>query len=194
MKRRNLGLGLLAGLTLLTGVAAGCSSEGAAEGAHGTLSVPLTTVGASGITYRLRDATFQISSPYSYDAGGAGGDGPQTQIVTVSSEDNVDAASIAVSVERGSYSVRLLPGWRMEKVEGGVASEVEANLLSEATQWLYVNPHATTWVEYRFGLGERAIWFNGKVNIGVQVYENPSEILGGGGFAGQVFGGFSGSP
>jgi hypothetical protein len=200
MKRRNLGLGLLAGLTLLTGVVAtGCSSDGEADGARGTLSVPLTTEGASGIKYRLREATFQISSPYYYDglAGGADGSGPQT--VTVSSEDDPDAASIAVSVERGSYSVRLLPGWRMEKVEDGVASEVDATLLSGATQQLSVNPHATTWVEYQFGLGERAIWFNGQVNIGVRVYENPSEIYGSsgegnaGGFPNNQ-GGFSGSP
>ena len=85
----------------------------------------------------------------------------------------------------------------MEKVDDGVASEVDATLLSGATQWLYVNPHATTWVEYQFGLGERSIWFNGKVNIGVKVYEDPSEIYGAGGEGGAAPGGgvaIGGSP
>jgi hypothetical protein len=209
MKRRNLGLGLLAGLTLLTGAAVvGCSSGSGGPGGggdaeeRGTLRLPLTTEGASGTKYRLREATFQVSSSYYYydyesAAAGAGGSGPQT--ITVSSEDDPDAASIALSLERGSYYVRLLPGWHMEKLEDGVASEVEANLLSEATQYLYVSPHSTTWVEYQFGLGDRALWFNGQVNIGVRVYENPNELYGGGGEGNaggfpNNEGGFSGSP
>mgnify|MGYP001555329432 FL=1 len=106
--------------------------------------------------------------------------------MAVSSEDEPEAASIAVSVEQGSYYVRLQPGWHMEKVEGGVASEVEATLLSPATQWLYVNAHSTTWVEYEFGLGERSIWFNGQLNIGIRVHEDPSELYG---YAGQTYGG-----
>jgi hypothetical protein len=31
-------------------------------------------------------------------------------------------------------------------------------------------------VTYQFGIGDRAIWFNGELNIDIQVYEDPSEL------------------
>jgi hypothetical protein len=110
----------------------------------------------------------------------------------VSSEDDPDASSINISVERGYYNVRLLPGWRMEKVENGTATEVEATLLSDATQWIYVNPHSSSWVRYEFGIGERSLWFNGDLTIDLQVYEDPSQYYGGyGGEGGAGYGGAS---
>jgi hypothetical protein len=42
----------------------------------------------------------------------------------------------------------------------------------------YVNPHSTSWVAYEFGIGERSIWFNGKLNIEIRVHEDPSELYG----------------
>jgi hypothetical protein len=183
-------LGVLAGVVLAAGLAAGCSSGGGKEGL-GTLNVPLLTHGPSGTAYRLRNATFEISSSYYYyDDYGYGGDGgSSTPPITVSSEDDPDAPSIAVSVERGSYYVRLLPGWHLEKIDDTGAVEVEATLLSEATQWVYVYQHSSTWIAYEFGLGDRSLWFNGELNIDIVVHEDPSEIYGGGGL-----GGASGEP
>jgi hypothetical protein len=192
MKRRSLGV--VAGLAVLAGAfAAGCSSDGGGgdgvELGRGTLQLPLVTEGASGAKYRLRDATFQVVSyGYYYDtAGGAGGDGASGN-VTVSSETDPDATSIALSVERGNYYVRLLPGWHMEKIDADGTTVVEASLLSGDTQWVYVSPHSSSWVEYEFGIGDRRLWFNGQLNIGIRVHEDPSELYG---FAGQNPGGFS---
>jgi hypothetical protein len=175
-------LGMMLGLTVAAGsVMAGCSSEPLGQGELGTLSVPLSTHGPSGAEYRLRDATFEISNDYYYDQyygeGGAGSIGGTSY--TVSSEDDPSASSIDVSVERGQYNVRLLPGWRMEKIENGEATDVEATLLSNATQWVYVSPHSSSWVSYQFGIGERSLWFNGDLTIDVQVFEDPKEYYGG---------------
>jgi hypothetical protein len=182
MNRRKMGLGILAGLVLATTAVAGCSSNDGAAEEGGTLSVPLVTQGPSGATYRLRDAVFEIRSEYYYyddvpsAEGGAGG--TSSSVITLSSETNPDASSLSVSLERGYYYVSLKPGWRMEKVEGGSATNVEATLLTSATQWAYVAAHSTRWLEYQFGLGDRALWFNGKLNVSIGVYEKPSDLYG----------------
>lgn len=189
MKRRFLGLGLVVGLTAV--VVTACSSGGDGAAAEfGTLTVPLTTVGASGTEYRLRNATFEIRGGYFYydDSSGSGG-ASGGESITVSSEDYLDASSIAVDLERGYYYVTLQPGWHLEKLEGGESTPVEATLLSSANQYAYVNAHSTSWVEYQFGLGDRTLWFNGKLNINVQVYEKPSELYG---ESGASYGGFTG--
>lgn len=202
MKRRTMGLGLLAGLSVMTGALTACSGGGGGDGGdrvaeYGTLSVPLSTVGASGTEYRLRNAVFEISDtyryyPYDYAYASAGGSGSQT--ITVSSEDHLDDSAIAVSLERGYYYVTLQPGWHLEKLEGGVATEVESTLLSDALQFVYVSPHSTSWLEYQFGLGDRKLWFNGKLNIDVHVYEKPSEIYGDGGYGAGGYGNVGGEP
>jgi hypothetical protein len=184
ISRRSMGMvmGLGAGV-LLAGLTAGCSSSpdggGSGEEGVGMLSLPLATNGPSGARYRLRDATFQISNPYDWSYGGEGGASSSSR--TVSSEDDPDADSISLSLEQGYYEVWLQPGWRMEKVEEGVASDVEATLLSGNGQWVYVSPRSTSWVEFQFGIGSRELWLNGDVNIGVTVHENPDDYYGGGG-------------
>lgn len=177
MNRRTMGLWFLGSATLVGLGLSACSSDGSGETVRaGTLSLPLATQGPSGTTYRLRDATFEVSSENYYYAGGEGGAANRT--VTVSSEENLNADSIRVELERGYYYVRLLPGWRLEKLEGDDATTVEATLLSPETQFLYVREHSTSYVEYNFGLGERELWFNGKANISVNVYENPGDLYG----------------
>ncbi|RYZ06746.1 MAG: hypothetical protein EOO73_14440 [Myxococcales bacterium] len=174
----------------------GCSSSGqpsseTQEEKMGHLGLPLVTQGASGVVYRLRDATFSISRYGYLSSGGAGGGGP-TEVVTVSSETDPDAATISVSLEEGSYYVQLLPGWHFEKQTPSGYETVEATLLSGELQFVYVSRQSTSFAEYQFGLGEREIWLNGELNIGVVVYEHPSEVGfgGGAGFGGVA--GFSG--
>lgn len=173
MNRRMLGMSLLTSTALLVAGLSGCSSEGSGgqEREMGTLALPLSTQGPSGTTYRLRDAVFEISSDGWYYAGGEGG--ASSQSITVSSEDDPNAESIRVDLERGYRFVQLQPGWRLEKVEDGTATDVEATLLSESGQWVYVRERSTSFVEFNFGLGNRQIWFNGRLNIGVNVYESP---------------------
>lgn len=164
----------------------GCSGGGGSGGDQpgepqfGSLSLPLVAESPSGTSYRLRDATFEIYGQsmmggFGGTAAGGFGGGSSPPPIIVNSEDDPDAPAITLSLEQGSYSIRLVPGWRMEKVEGGMATPVEATLLSSEWQYLWVSPQTTTWVEYEFGIGDRSVWLNGEVNIGVRVYEDPSE-------------------
>ena len=189
MKRRMLGLALLTGCGLMMAGLSGCSSDGSAgrDGEVGTLALPLSTQGPSGTTYRLRDAVFDITTNGWSSVGGEGG--ASAQGIVVSSEDDPNAENIRVDLERGYRYVQLRPGWRLEKVEGNSATNVEATLLSEATQWVYVRERTTSYVEFNFGLGNRQIWFNGKVNISVNVFESPD---GSGGAGGAPFEGTAG--
>lgn len=193
MKRtsRRLWMGLLLGAGISAAGLVGCSSSGGHD--LGQMTLPLTTQGASGLTYRLRDATFVVqnqSSAYDHDSGGAAGSSgtPGTVVVVVSSETNPDAATISLSLEEGNYNVRLLPGWRMERVKVNQVQTVEATLLSGSSQWVWVSRQATSWAEYSFGIGGSEVWFNGKLNIAINVQEVP----GAGGEGG--VGGASGFP
>jgi len=196
---RRLGTVLLGafGLALV-----GCSGTGKPAGSSeekvGNLALPLVTQGASGITYRLRDATFVVQplSYYGYGGGpamaGSGGTGSSPGSVTVSSETDPNAPTISLSLEEGQYYVQLLPGWHFEKDGPTGAEPVQATLLSGETQWVWISRHSTSFAEFEFGLGDRTLWLNGELNIGVVLHEDPSEIAGTGGTYVGGSGGFTG--
>jgi hypothetical protein len=192
---RRLGTGMLAAAGLMMLVGCGTSApQGSSEEPKermGQLALPLVTQGASGVTYRLRDATFTISGYPAYPGYGGSGSGGSGggQVVTVSSETDPDAQTISVSVEEGQYYVQLLPGWHFEKVTPEGAVPVEATLLYGETQWVYVSRRSTSFADFQFGLGGREVWLNGDLNIGVVLYEDPSELGIGGSTAGA--GGFA---
>jgi hypothetical protein len=184
----------LMAVTTLCGVGCGSSADEPGDGAKefGELRLPLATQGSSGTEYRLRDATFEITPYYyywDYEYGAAGSGGTTSAPIVISSEDDPSAASISVELEQGEYIVRLLPGWRMEKVAEEGAETVEATLLSSESTWVWVSPHSTSWAEYQFGIGSKEIWLNGELNIEIDVYEDPDEYYGG--YAG--YGGSAGS-
>jgi hypothetical protein len=201
---RRLGTAMMAAAGLMMLVGCGNSAQGGDGPADrvGQLALPLVTQGASGVVYRLRDATFTIRSlGYGWGGSSAGG-GSSAEPITVSSETDPDAQTISVSVEEGQYYVELAPGWHFEKVTPQGAVPVEATLLYGETQYVYVSRRSTSFAEFQFGLGGREIWLNGDLNIGVVLYEDPSEIgyggsggsvAGGGGAGGFPVGGFAGS-
>jgi hypothetical protein len=188
--------GLLLAGALSLGALGGCS--GAGEGSErekvfGQMALPLTTQGASGVTYRLRDATFVIQPEFYYYTGSAGngsggngsaGVGGNPGTVIVSSETDPDATNISVSLEEGYYYVNLTPGWHLEKVTSAGAEPVEATLLSGEYQWVYVSRQSSSFAEFSFGIGNRAVWLNGQLNIGIDVQETPGGSGGAGGFGG----------
>ncbi|WP_437735231.1 hypothetical protein [Sorangium sp. So ce1335] len=186
MTRMLKGFGVFAAASalLVTGIS-GCYMPSGEDAELGSIGLPLAANAPSGASYRLRNATFEIRS-YDYWWGGAGGDGTMTSgaggsypggtLLTIHTEDeDPDASSITVDLEKGEYYVRLLPGWNFEKVEGGTATPVEATLLSSESFYIYVSPHSTTWAQYQFGIGDRALWLNGKLNLDINVYEDPEE-------------------
>jgi hypothetical protein len=186
--------GLLLAGALSLGALGGCSGAGGdseGEKVFGQMALPLTTQGASGVTYRLRDATFVIQPQYYiYDSaaagagGSVGGAGGNPGTVIVSSETDPDATNISVSLEEGYYYVNLSPGWHLEKVTSAGAEPVEATLLSGEYQWVYISRQSSSWAEFSFGIGSREIWLNGQLNIGIDVQETPGGSGGAGGFAG----------
>ncbi len=145
----------------------------------GSLGLPLQTQGASGTAYRLRNAEFVIDQDcWDYGWGGAGNDCPDA--IVVNGEDHLDEESIQLSVEEGYYNVRLSSGWEMEERANGNGNGaiVEATLLSSSSRWIYVSRNSTRWVDFEFGIGERSIWMNGRLNIEMTVYEDPSDLYG----------------
>jgi hypothetical protein len=189
-RRLWVGLLLSAGFGV-TGLV-GCSGSGGRDGdstALGEMSLPLTTQGASGVTYRLREATFVVQSQFSDyegDNAGSGGTSGTPGRVVVSSETDPEATNISLSLEEGYYNVRLLPGWSMEKVSSSGAEEVDATLLSGSSQWVWVSRRSTSWAVYSFGIGGREVWLNGKLNIAIDVQEVPPGVGGAAGAAGAV--------
>ncbi len=184
-----IAMGCLSILLAVSAALTACADSGASnedEVEKGTLALPLTSTSPAGIQYRLRNASFEIQQPYYYcddygvagQSGVAGAGGGCAEPVYLNSESDPNATSLSVELEQGSYEVYLQPGWSMERIENGVATPVEAQLLSSQSQWVYVSRHSTYWVNYQFGIGDHAIWFNGKLNIEVQVYDNPDQYYG----------------
>lgn len=203
---RRMGTLLLGTLGLWLVGCSGSSAKGGDtnEDKMGHLALPLVTQGASGVSYHLRDATFAIHRyNYIYDYGypaaagaasggtGSGGGGGGDTVVTVSSETDPNAQTISVSLEEGDYYVELLPGWHFEKEGPSGPEAVEATLLSGETQWVWVSRQSTSFAEYKFGLGNRELWLNGQLNIGVVLYEDPNQLIGAGGYGGTGMGGSS---
>jgi hypothetical protein len=175
---KGYGVWLLASSALIASACSSASDEPPKEQEFGTLGLPLSTEGSSGVTYRLRDATFRVRSYDAYYEGDGGSGSWTPTVTTVSSEDDPDAATIALSVPAGDQQVTLQPGWRLERVTETGTETIEATLLSGSTRWLWVRPHATSFAEFRFGVGGREIWFNGQLNIGIDVAEDPDEYYG----------------
>ncbi|WP_437669954.1 hypothetical protein [Sorangium sp. So ce131] len=189
---KSFGLFAAASVFLTAGITGCQSPAGGQEAELGSISLPLAAHAPSGVQYRLRNATFEIRDR-DYVYGGAGGydggyggwdPGPQT-VITVDSEDyDPEASSILVDLERGPYNVRLLPGWSFDKIEDGTATNVEATLLSQETVYIYVSPHSTSWAQYNFGIGDSSLWLNGKLNLDINVYDDPDQYYGGAGGSG----------
>jgi|GEM_PF-643598 len=186
----------LVGAACVAVLMAGCgaSNTNGSEGESvGKLALPLVTNGPSGVRYQLRNAVFEVTNYgyYWYDVGvgGYAGTGGSTGVTTtapvspnviiVNGDDNPNSDSIQVDLPEGDYSVRLRPGWYLQSVLNGEAETKEAVLLNGDYQWVYVYRHSTSWVSFQFGLGTQELWFNGKVNIGMDVYETPDQYYGG---------------
>lgn len=152
----------------------------------GNLSLNLTGVDSSGRDYRLRQATFNISSdyfpPFPFPIfGDAGIVAPKT----VSSETDPDAPVISVRLAPGSYYVTFENyGWYLERFVNGAWERVEqAVLLSTPYQYAYIYDGGTTAVAFRFGVDGDIIDFrSGELQIGIEIEQpgdEPPQVDGG---------------
>ena len=194
-------MGLLVGLALVTS----CSGDSAPQAEVGDLGMTLSTTNGE-VTYRLRDALFQIRGPENL------GD---LTIRDVCSEDygTIDDELIFVALRSGDYQVAMdlgtggsggtggaggaggsnCPNWYMEySARNRPYEPIDAVLVSANPVDVRVNTDETTYVYFQFEVDGRLIDFGpGTLGIGIDVTENPP-IGGGGGAGGDGSGGASG--
>jgi hypothetical protein len=127
----------------------------------GTVELPLIAQSSSGVTYRLRDATFELEGP---------------AFVTIDTRDEAaaDDASLELDLPTGSYAAKLLEGWRLVRVEDdGSESGVSALLTSANPLSFSIGEGVITPVVFRFKLASGDVDFGG-AEIGIDVDDSPT--------------------
>jgi hypothetical protein len=138
--------------------AAGCAVDGADDGA--SLEIPLVQSGADGAVYRLRDASFEVTAP-----GGA------VEVI----DGDVDVASVSLPVTPGTYSIRLVAGWVLERsVDGTSFESLDAVLGAQNPQVVHVFPDVVQPVVFRFYVRDDL----GALEIAFGVVPAPQKLFG----------------
>ncbi len=133
---------------------------GAAE-ETGTVELPLLAQSSSGVTYRLRDATFELQ-------------GPAYVSIDTRDEAAADDAALELDLPTGAYTAHLLDGWRLVRVEDdGSESGVDAHLASPNPVAFSIGEGVITPVLFRFQVGSADVDFGG-AEIGIEVIDTPS--------------------
>lgn len=112
MRNHHVSLGVLLALAL---AGAGCVGA-SGQPATGTVAVHLTGTASSGTVYRLREAIITV-------------DGPTP--ATFDTEDDPTRTSLSADVEPGDYTATVQAGWHIERLDDGIATEVNATLTSD---------------------------------------------------------------
>ena len=138
-----------------------CSSDGAnvdadlTERESGQLKLPLVTPGED--TYRLRSASFVIRN--------AAG----TQLETLSSESNADAAALSAELFPGDYTVSLTGGWYLERLRApGPAERLNAALVTPDPAPVTIRDGAVSELVYTFTTTDGVVTL-GSGSVAVQV-------------------------
>lgn len=145
------------------------SQQGEETASIGSLSLNLTGADSLGRQYRLRNASFYITSDYYYPYGEMqpgfpapfpGNDGGVGFSTTVSTEDDPDASEISLRLVPGSYFVALEGDWYVERLTPTGPERVEqVVLLTEQYQYAYVYHNGVSNVAFRFGIDGELIDF-----------------------------------
>ena len=154
-----IGLGtsaVMAGCALEQGLDTETTTSDAPENT-GTVRLDLQGTAPNGTVYRLRQATFTISTT------------PPTTLSSEASPANVTA--LTAQLPAGSYSVTLQSGWLLDRVNNmGVAQPVVANLVSANPAMAGVQVGTTSSVNFQFQTSGVLIT-TGTLNIGIGVTE-----------------------
>lgn len=129
-----------------------CSLDAASDPGTGSLNLALTSQ-AGGVSYRLTDARFAL-------------EGPESKGFSSGEE-----AQVSVELVPGSYTLELLPGYRLVRADDAQASTVNARLLSENPAPLLVEPGMPTEIALRFELADGTQVSNqrGSVTVGLDL-------------------------
>jgi hypothetical protein len=142
---------------VVAAAATGCMTE---ELASSSIDIPLVLTASDGAQYRLRDASFEI----------AAGDGT-SQVI----DGDVDQPSVVVDLNPGSYSVRLLVGWTLERTTDGTTFEtVDAILGNQNPQVVRVFPDSAQQVTFRFYVRDG----QGTLTVAFGVVPDPQQLFG----------------
>jgi hypothetical protein len=149
---------------LLLGLLGGMTSCTAPEDvALGTVSVHLVGQAPSGAVYRLRHAMISVTG------------GGTTRIWNT--EDAPDRTSLSDEVAVGNYQVSVAPGWDLERIEGGAATPVVAQLISDNPASFTVAAHQRTTVPLRFHVDQEEVDLAQGYEIVVTVEESSSHLI-----------------
>jgi hypothetical protein len=137
-------------------VLVGCSAPRNDDYIQGTLSMQLSTE-VNGVTYRLREALFEVSGPESLPL--SSGDSP----------------AIEQLLTAGDYTVNLSDGWRLEREFPMGFQTVAAELVSPNPAPFTVAAGRTTDVTYAFETDGTVVTLGeGTLNLRIQVTETSS--------------------
>jgi hypothetical protein len=121
-------------ILLLGGIA--CTGEQVVDEPMGSLELALAQT-VSGDTYRLRDASFNVTGPASF--------------VLESEQVSPDSQALTRSVPVGTYAVALEAGWHIERVSAsGVVTTPGAQIVGDPTKNVTVLQDQTAYVTYVF--------------------------------------------
>jgi hypothetical protein len=159
-----IGLSIQGGL-----VAGGCADASPTPGAdqdpiiRGKLKMELTAVSGSGKVYRLRQASFPVTSFFSSTS------------ITLNSETDPTKSVLETFLNPGSYQIQLLDGWFIEQVDDllGSAFPVSAILLSSPFQFFDILSDTETFLKFDIEVDGQRITFGppGRLIVGIGVQE-----------------------
>ena len=149
---------MMAGALALASGSWGCS-DASGEGSDetlGSVEMRLQSTAPSGITYRLRNALFNV-----VDGGG-------TVAGVLNSDTDPTATLLTGTFQPGFYDVTLQDGWFLERTDmpGGM---VMAQLSSPATQSVNIQTGVTSTLKYTFRAADESIVFAGTLAIDLDV-------------------------
>jgi hypothetical protein len=148
----------IASCSWLIGIVFGCS--GTPDVSIGSVTVNLVGQATSGNIYRLRDAVITVRS-----------DGAPDQVFRT--EDDPDRTLLSADVAAGDYTATVQPGWRLERISGGTAVPVSAQLASPNPEEFTVAPRQRTTVPLRFRVDAEDVDLAEGYDIVLTVDETP---------------------
>jgi Ca2+-binding EF-hand superfamily protein len=134
----------------------GCgSSTEQAQTETGSLKLPILATAPSGITYRLSNGTIDIVG---------------AQNITFNTNDYSSQTSILTNLTPGNYTLNLLTGWQLQRVEAGGTTDVDATLVTPVPIAFQIQSDSLTGVQLLFATdGGEVVFGDGQLEVTVAV-------------------------
>lgn len=162
MRRFALVLCVALGLVACTDDLNGAEESFVNSEVTGIVRMPLAARGTDGKTYRLRNATFEIT-------------GAAMFTVSDRASTEVRADALATTVPPGNYSVYLRPGWELfVESETGESEKAEATLASTNPMAFEIGRTLDTRLTLTVRMGDKDVVFGSTAPVQVTSAENDS--------------------